>query len=50
MTRYERNGPDVELMIEQELGEVQCPSCSEQAQVKERSVVRYVDLPVYDTP
>jgi len=37
-------------MIEQVLGEVGCPSCSERVQVKERPVVRYVDLPVYGTP
>jgi transposase len=48
--RYERNGPDVELLIEQVLGEVRCPSCARVAQVKERPVVRYVDLPVYGVP
>jgi DNA-directed RNA polymerase subunit RPC12/RpoP len=37
-------------MIEQVLGEVGCPSCSERAQVKERPVVRHVDLSVYRTP
>jgi transposase len=47
---YQRNGPDVELMIEQEIDEVRCPGCSLRAQVKERPVVRYVDLPVYGTP
>jgi transposase len=47
---YQRVGPDVELMIEQELDEVRCPSCSWRAQVKERPVVRYVDLPVYGSP
>jgi transposase len=45
--RCERNGPDVELTIEQVLDEVRCPSCARVAQVKERPVVRYVDLPVY---
>jgi transposase len=48
--RYERAGPHVELMIEQELGEVRCPGCHGRAQVKERPVVHYVDLPVYGTP
>jgi transposase len=48
--RYERSGPDVELMIEQVLEEVRCPTCSRRAQVKERPVVRYVDLPVYGVP
>ena len=46
---YERAGPDVELMIEQVLGEVRCPRCERRAQVKERPVVPYVDLPVYGT-
>jgi hypothetical protein len=48
--RYERNGADVELMIEQVLDEVRCPSCARVAEVKERPVVRYVDLPVYGVP
>jgi transposase len=47
---YARNGPDVELMIEQIVGEVRCPRCHGRAQVKERPVVHYVDLPVYGTP
>ena len=47
---YERLGPDVELMIEQVVGEVRCPSCAGRAQVKERPVVHYVDLPVYGVP
>jgi transposase len=37
-------------MIEQLLDEVRCPSCGGPAQVKERPVVRYVDLPAYGTP
>jgi transposase len=48
--RYERAGPDVELMIEQEVDEVLCPRCYRRVQVKERPVVHYVDLPVYGTP
>jgi transposase len=48
--RYERIGPDVELMIEQVLEEVRCPTCGRVAEVKERPVVRYVDLPVYGVP
>lgn len=48
--QYERNGPDVELMIEQTIDEVRCPNCEGRAQVKERPVVRYVDLPVYGAP
>jgi transposase len=47
---YERRGPDVELMVEQVRGVVVCPTCHRQAQVKERPVVHYVDLPVYGTP
>ena len=47
---YERHGPDVELMIEQVAGDVRCPICAGHAQVKERPVVHYVDLPVYGTP
>jgi transposase len=47
---YERKGPDVELMIEQVVDEVRCPSCGARAQVKERPVVSYVDLPVYGAP
>jgi transposase len=48
--RYERAGPHVELMVEQVLGQVRCPRCQQPAQVKERPVVHYVDLPVYGTP
>jgi transposase len=45
-----RRGPEVELLIEQMIDRVRCPSCGGTAQVKERPVVRYVDLPVYGTP
>lgn len=37
-------------MIEQVVADVRCPGCEGPAQVKERPVVRYVDLPVYGTP
>jgi hypothetical protein len=47
---YERRGPDVELMIEQVVGVIRCPACAGAAEVKERPVVHYVDLPVYGTP
>lgn len=47
--RYERHGPDVELVIEQVPGTVCCPACNRRARVKERPVVHYVDLPVYGT-
>ena len=47
---YERRGPDVELMVEQVTDDVRCPTCAGPAQIKERPVVHYVDLPVYGTP
>jgi transposase len=48
---YQRRGPEVALMIEQVLEHrVRCPTCGRAAQVKERPVVHYVDLPVYGTP
>jgi transposase len=47
---YERRGRDVELMIEQDMDVAFCPSCGERAQVKERPVLNYIDLPVYGTP
>ena len=50
VVRYERRGPHVELMVEQVPGEVLCPTCHRRAEVKERPVVHYVDLPVYGTP
>jgi transposase len=37
-------------MVEQVPGVVHCPTCHQVAQVKERPVVHYVDLPVYGTP
>jgi transposase len=50
VVHYERRGSHVELMIEQVPGEVECPSCHRRAEVKDRPVVHYVDLPVYGTP
>jgi transposase len=47
---YRRTGPDVELLIEQVEVAPFCPSCGARAQVKDRPVVRYVDLPVFGTP
>jgi len=47
VVQYQRSGPDVELMVEQVVGSVLCPSCAKPALVHERPVVRYVDLPVY---
>jgi transposase len=44
---YKRSGPNVELMIEQVVSDVRCPACGGRVRVKERPVVRYVDLPVY---
>jgi transposase len=50
VVHYERRGPHVELMIEQVPGVIDCPSCHRQAEVKDRPVVHYVDLPVYGVP
>ena len=50
VVHYKRQVREVELMIEQLVGIVQCPSCGGKAEVKERPVVGYVDLPVYGTP
>jgi transposase len=47
---YKRSGRDVELMIEQVVASVRCPNCGGAARVKERPVVRYVDLPVFGVP
>jgi transposase len=47
---YARRGGDVELLIEQVVSDVRCPNCGGPAQVKERPVVSYVDLPVYGQP
>jgi transposase len=46
----ERRGPDVELAVEQIVRDVRCPACGEPAQVKDRPLVRYIDLPVYGSP
>jgi transposase len=37
-------------MVEQTPDVVRCPACHRVAQVKERPVVHYIDLPVYGTP
>lgn len=47
---YRRTGPDVELLIEQAEVVRFCGLCGAQAQIKDRPVVRYVDLPVFGTP
>ena len=46
---YERRGPQVELVIEQVVNDPRCPDCGGPVRVKERPLVRYVDLPVYGT-
>lgn len=46
----ERRGPDVELAIEQRIGMILCPACHQVARIKDRPLVRYIDLPVYGTP
>ena len=48
--RYVRRGPDVELVVEQVVSDPRCPGCGGPARVKERPLVRYVDLPVFGTP
>ena len=50
VVQYERRGPHVALMVEQVVDVVACPLCGGRAQVKERPVVHYVDLPVYGYP
>jgi len=45
-----RREREVDLMIEQVVDIVLCPSCGARAKVKERPVVSYVDLPVYGAP
>jgi transposase len=50
VVHYERNGPEVALMIEQVVDDVRCPSCGARARVKDRPLVRYTDLPVYGSP
>lgn len=50
VVHYKRDIREVELMIEQVIGEVRCPRCGTRAQVKERRLVKYVDLPVFGTP
>jgi transposase len=47
---YERHALEAELSVEQVLGAVSCPGCAAPARVKERPVVRYIDLPVYGHP
>ncbi|MCZ3387421.1 MAG: transposase family protein [Actinomycetia bacterium] len=47
---YERRGPEVDLVIEQVVTDPRCPGCGGPARVKQRPLVRYVDLPVFGTP
>ena len=47
---YQRRGPEVALVIEQVVEDAPCPQCQRPAQVKERPLVTYVDLPVFGTP
>jgi transposase len=47
---YERRGPEVDLVIEQVVTDPRCPGCGGGVRVKERPLVRYVDLPVFGTP
>ena len=50
VVHYRRREREVDLMIEQVVDIVVCPSCGARAKVKERPVVSYVDLPVYGAP
>jgi transposase len=50
VVHYERRASDVELCVEQVVSDVRCPQCHRRAQVKERPLVSYVDLPVYGFP
>jgi len=45
-----RSGRDVALVIEQVVVDARCPSCGGPAEVKERPLVTYLDLPVYSPP
>ena len=47
---YQRRGPEVALVIEQVVSDARCPCCQRPAQVKERPLVTYVDLPVFGAP
>lgn len=47
---YVRRGSEVELVIEQVVEDPRCPDCGGPAWVKDRPLVRYVDLPVYGSP
>jgi transposase len=47
---FEQRGPDRELMIEQVPAVIGCPTCGVVARVKDRPVVRYIDLPVFGRP
>jgi len=47
---YARRGPEVELVIEQVVSDPRCAGCGGPARVKERPLVRYVDLPVFGAP
>ncbi len=46
---YRRIGPRVELVIELAVVDRSCPSCGSLARVKDRPIVRYIDLPAFGT-
>lgn len=46
---HQRTGPRVEILIELAHVNLSCPSCNGQAHVKDRPIVRYVDLPAFGT-
>ena len=47
---YERRGPTSNWWSSRSSGECAAPAVREPAQVKERPLVHYIDLPVYGTP
>jgi len=46
---YRRTGAKVELLIEQTHIDQSCPACQGPALVKDRPIVRYIDLPAFGT-
>jgi transposase len=47
---YRRTSAIAELVIEQVVENVRCPTCNAVAHVKDRPIVTYVDLPVFGAP
>ena len=47
---YQHRGPEVALVIEQLAKDARCRACISPAQVKDRRLVTYLDLPIYGAP